>query len=103
MQVNHRRLLHMVPELMILSVNGFVGFSFYVAEQMLAHSQYLKVNYTFACEKAFIVGAVALLVSLPLRRKLTPSILRLQLLVALIFFNQACLLGFLVSVFPHIL
>ena len=98
-----RQTLKILPEVIILIVNAFVGLSFYVVEQMLSHSRYLKVNYTFLAEKGFAVGVVALLAVLILRWKLKSPLLRMQLLIALTLYNQACLLAFVVSVTPHIL
>jgi len=77
--------------------------SFYVVEQMLSHSRFLKVDYTFLSEKAFVIGLVCLVLLLAFRWKIKGAFLRLELLIAITLFNQACLLAFVVSVTPHIL
>ena len=100
MQVN-RRFLAALPEIVIVTVNAFLGLSFYVIEQNFSRSKFLKVDYTSLSETAFVIGAGLTFLVFLLRWKLARPVVRLSLLVALTLFNQACLIAFLVSVMPY--
>ena len=94
------RIVRVVVEVAALAVNAAIILSFYVAEQMAAHSGVAKNNFGVFSERAFWIGVVALIIAVLSRAKLKGFVVRSLTIGIITLWNQTCLVAFLVSLIP---
>ena len=80
-------------------VNASLAFCLYVASTIFSYSHLLKTNLAVLAEIGFVVGGIGIGFALYFPRKIG-FLTRLHLLAVLTFFNQTCVIAYLVSLLP---
>jgi hypothetical protein len=87
-------------ELFVVALNAALAFCLYLGNTFLSYSPYKRTILAVVADRSFLLGLIAMIAVVCLRRSLRGFLTRFSLLILITVFNQLCMTAFFLSLLP---